>query len=131
MKSTTNRNIPATRLTHNHVLRAFGLSRLYLSLLECRQPTASAGSQIPLVTCVPWCLHLYVGKSIHLSINRPASESFRVEYIHLPRTLANQLFLKLEGRQAHNGRDQKKSQLHKILGRSVASKVTGISPTLR
>ena len=35
------------------------------------------------ILSVPWCLHFYVGKDFHLSTNRPASEFFRWDYIHL------------------------------------------------
>ena len=67
---------------------------------------------------------LYVGKGIRLSINQQASESFCWDYIHLPRTLANKPFLKLEEHQATIEtkvrtmvwwQRQKESQLHRFL----------------
>ena len=54
----------------------------------------------------------YVGKGIRLPTNRLAFGSFRRDYIHLPRTLANKPFLTLEGRQAAIIRDQ--SQNHDL-----------------
>jgi len=85
---------------------------------------------------IQWCLRFYLGKGIRLSTIRPASGSFRGDYIHLPRNLAYKPFSKLKGhREAIIRRPRsalpwwinKNNLVHPgVWGRGIASNVAGV-----